>query len=115
MLADLAAVTAVINDAPMGELTFEQPDPDTFACLRLARESARAGGTAPCVLNAANEIAVHAFLAGRLDFLGIAEVIDATLHRLGAEPVHAFESLYDADRDARTMAAELVEERRAPA
>ena len=44
-------------------LTFEAPDTDTFACLRLAREAARAGGTAPCVLNAANEVAVHAFLA----------------------------------------------------
>jgi 1-deoxy-D-xylulose-5-phosphate reductoisomerase len=67
------------------------------------------------VLNAANEVAVHAFLAGQLDFLGIGEVIEAALDRIGASPVRAFESLYEADRDARTVAAELVEERRARA
>jgi 1-deoxy-D-xylulose-5-phosphate reductoisomerase len=72
------------------------------------RAAARTGGTAPCVLNAANEIAVHAFLAGRLDFLGIPAVIEATLERLPAAPVRAFESLYDADREARAIAAELV-------
>ena len=52
---------------------------ETFACLRLAREAARAGGTAPCVLNAADEVAVHAFLRGELSFLGIARVIESTL------------------------------------
>ena len=50
----------------LGALTFEPVDEETFACLRLAREAGRAGGTAPCTLNAANEVAVHAFLAGRL-------------------------------------------------
>ena len=56
--------------AEVGELTFEAPDAETFACLRLAREAAEAGGTAPCVLNAANEVAVHAFLRGELPFTG---------------------------------------------
>ncbi len=97
--------------AAVGALTFEPPDPDTFACLRLAREAAEAGGTAPCVLNAANEVAVHAFLAGRLGFLDIAAVIEDALAALGARPIHAFESLYDADRDARRLASELVETR----
>ena len=60
------------------------------------------------MLNAANEIAVHAFLDGRLRFLGIAEVIERTLSQLGSEPVRAFESLYEADRQARTVAAEAV-------
>ena len=92
----------------MGALTFEPVDTDAFPCLRLAREAAVAGGTAPCVLNAANEVAVHAFLAGGLGFLGIAEVIEATLERLPAAPVRAFESLYEADREARAVAAELV-------
>ena len=87
-----------------GSLTFEAVDMDAFPCLRLAREAARAGGTAPCVLNAANEIAVHAFLGGRLPFLGIAEVIERTLDTLGAAPVRAFESLYEADRAARAYA-----------
>ena len=72
---------APLDLVALGSLTFEPVDADAFPCLRLAREAALAGGTAPCVLNAANEIAVHAFLAGRLAFLGIAEVIDAVLER----------------------------------
>jgi 1-deoxy-D-xylulose-5-phosphate reductoisomerase len=95
----------------LGSLTFEALDEDAFPALRLAREAAIAGGTAPCVLNAANEIAVHAFLAGRLPFLGIAAVIEETLARLGAAPVRAFESLYEADREARAVSGELVESR----
>jgi len=95
--------------AAVGELTFEPVDAEAFPCLRLAREAAVAGGTAPCVLNAANEVAVHAFLDGRLGFTGIPAVIERTLERLGTEPVHSFESLYEADRAAREAAAELVE------
>jgi 1-deoxy-D-xylulose-5-phosphate reductoisomerase len=92
----------------VGALTFEPVDTDAFPCLRLAREAAVAGGTAPCVLNAANEVAVHSFLDGRLDFLGIPAVIEAALDRLPAAPVRAFESLYEADREARAVASELV-------
>jgi 1-deoxy-D-xylulose-5-phosphate reductoisomerase len=91
----------------VGSLTFEPVDIDAFPCLRLAREAAQAGGTAPCVLNAANEIAVHAFLNGRLPFLGIAEVIERTLDALPGAPVRAFESLYEADREARSIAEEV--------
>jgi len=94
--------------AAVARLTFEPVDEDTFACLRLAREAARAGGTAPCTLNAANEVAVHAFLGGRLRFLEIAVVIEQTLARLPAEPVHSFDSLADADAQARRVAVELV-------
>ncbi|MBA2342542.1 MAG: 1-deoxy-D-xylulose-5-phosphate reductoisomerase, partial [Thermoleophilaceae bacterium] len=65
--------------AAVGSLDFEPPDAATFTCLRLAREAAVTGGTAPCVLNAANEVAVHAFLSGQLAFLGISAVIDGTL------------------------------------
>jgi 1-deoxy-D-xylulose-5-phosphate reductoisomerase len=99
---------APLDLVQVGELTFEQVDLDAFPCLRLAGEAARAGGTAPCVLNAANEIAVHAFLKGGLRFVEIAEVIEHTLDELGAEPVRAFESLYEADRQAREVAAGLV-------
>jgi len=106
---DVAVPTLDLAD--VGALTFEPVDTDTFACLRLAREAAAEGGTAPCVLNAANEVAVHAFLAGRLGFLGIADVIAATLERVPAGPVLAFDSLYEADAAARTAAAELVAER----
>jgi 1-deoxy-D-xylulose-5-phosphate reductoisomerase len=99
---------APLDLAAIGSLTFESADLDAFPCLRLAREAALAGGTAPCVLNAANEIAVHAFLEGRLSFTAIAETIERTLSELPAEPVRAFESLYEADRAARAVAGEAV-------
>jgi 1-deoxy-D-xylulose-5-phosphate reductoisomerase len=94
----------VLDLAAVGALTFESPDTDTFACLRLAREAAVAGGTAPCVLNAANEVAVHAFLRGELSFTGIARVIDSTLAGLPARPVRHFSDLYEADAEAREVA-----------
>ncbi len=94
----------------LGALTFEAPDEAAFPCLRLAREAAAAGGTGPCVLNAANEVAVHAFLGGRLGFCGIAAVTEATLEQVPAGSVHAFESLYRADRSAREVATELVKQ-----
>jgi 1-deoxy-D-xylulose-5-phosphate reductoisomerase len=88
----------------LGALTFEAPDVNAFPCLRLAREAAMAGGTAPCVLNAANEVAVHAFLAGDLSFVGIARVIESTLSELPAQPVRHFSDLYAADAQAREVA-----------
>jgi 1-deoxy-D-xylulose-5-phosphate reductoisomerase len=97
--------------AEVGALTFEPVDHEAFPCLGLARAAAVAGGTAPCVLNAANEVAVHAFLRGGLSYLGIAAVIERTLEALPAARVRAFESLYDADREARAVAARLVEVR----
>ena len=90
-------------------MTFEPVDEEAFPALALARAAAIAGGTAPCVLNAANEVAVHAFLGGKLSFLGIPAVIEGALERLPASRVRAFESLYEADREARAVAAELVE------
>ncbi len=96
--------------AELGQLTFQPPDVDAFPCLRLAREAAVAGGTAPCVLNAANEVAVEAFLDGELSFLGIAEVIERALDELPAEPVRHFSDLYRADAATRARARELVEE-----
>jgi 1-deoxy-D-xylulose-5-phosphate reductoisomerase len=99
----------MLDLAAVGALTFEAPDEDAFPCLRLAREAAVAGGTAPCVLNAANEIAVHAFLGGRLSFMGIPDVIERTLERVGTSGVHSFDSLYEADANARAVAGELVE------
>jgi 1-deoxy-D-xylulose-5-phosphate reductoisomerase len=100
--------------AEVGALTFEPVDLATFACLRLARAAAREAGTATCTLNAANEVAVHAFLGGRLGFSGIPAVIEETLERLPAGPVHSFEALVEADREAREVAAQLVAAR-APA
>jgi 1-deoxy-D-xylulose-5-phosphate reductoisomerase len=95
----------------LAALTFERADLETFSCLRLARGAAVAGGTAPCTLNAANEVAVHAFLGGRLRFLDIARVIEETLQALPAGPVHSFDALAAADSDARQVAGELVHAR----
>ncbi len=96
--------------ATVGSLNFEEPDTDTFRCLTLARDAALAGGTAPCVLNAANEVAVHAFLAGRLGFLDIARVIGGALEAEEAQVVTSFEDLYEADSHARAHAAQLVDQ-----
>jgi 1-deoxy-D-xylulose-5-phosphate reductoisomerase len=104
---------APLDLVAVGALTFEAPDEETFPCLRLARQAGVAGGTAPCTLNAANEVAVHAFLGGRLAFTAIAEVIEQTLAALPAEPVHSFESLTRADAAARELAGELVAARAA--
>ena len=100
--ADVPVRTLDLVD--VGALTFEAPDFDSFPCLRLAREAAETGGTAPCILNAANEVAVHAFLAGDLSFMGIARVIESTLSELPALPVRHFSDLYAADAQAREVA-----------
>jgi 1-deoxy-D-xylulose-5-phosphate reductoisomerase len=92
----------------LGQLTFEAPDLEAFPCLRLAREAAEVGGTAPCVLNAANEIAVHAFLSGELPFAGIPEVIDRTLEAVPATSVRHFSDLYKADTEARDAARRVA-------
>ncbi len=104
----VALPIAPLDLVQVGSLTFEAVDLDAFPCLRLARQAAQAGGTAPCVLNAANEIAVHAFLAQRLPFLAIAEVIEHTLNALPGVPVRSFESLYEADREAREVAEQAL-------
>jgi 1-deoxy-D-xylulose-5-phosphate reductoisomerase len=88
----------------VGALTFERPDLEAFPCLRLAREAAADGGTAPCVMNAANEVAVHAFLRGELSFTGIARVIENTLDEAATRPVRHFSDLYEADAEARAIA-----------
>src|SRR5215212_2413940 len=94
--------------AAVGSLEFEAPDEEAFPCLRLAREAATVGGTAPCVMNAANEIAVQAFLDGAIPFTAIAEVIERALEAHEARPIHHFNVLYGADAEARETAAELV-------
>jgi 1-deoxy-D-xylulose-5-phosphate reductoisomerase len=94
--------------ATVGELSFEAPDTDTFPCLRLAREAGEAGGTAPCVLNAADEVAVAAFLAGQIPFAAIADVVGRSLEALPSQQPTHFEDLYEADSQAREVAAELA-------
>jgi 1-deoxy-D-xylulose-5-phosphate reductoisomerase len=106
-LEDPGSVTP-LDLVSVGELTFEAVDEQAFPCLGLARAAAQEGGTAPCVLNAANEVAVYAFIEGRLAFNGIPAVIERTLSELPSAPVRAFESLYEADREARRVAGEAV-------
>ncbi len=91
-------------------LEFGAPDEDAFPALRLAREAGEAGGTAPCVLNAANEIAVAAFLAGTLPFLGIAEVVERTLAVSDCAPALDLDDLVEIDAAARRTAADLTRE-----
>jgi 1-deoxy-D-xylulose-5-phosphate reductoisomerase len=92
----------------VGELSFEQPDQQTFACLRLALEAGKAGGTAPCVLNAADEVAVAAFLAGRIEFTAIAAAIETVLEQMPAAPVTHFDDLFATDAEARRRTEEQV-------
>ena len=93
----------------IGRLEFEPPDHVRFPSLGLARAAARAGGTAPTVLNAANEVAVQAFLDRRLNFVGISTVIDKVLQRLDSSPVKALGDVLDADAAARRLAVSLIE------
>jgi 1-deoxy-D-xylulose-5-phosphate reductoisomerase len=94
--------------AEVGALTFEAPDLETFACLRLALEAGAAGGTAPCVLNAADEVAVAAFLAGEIPFTGIAAVIERVLAEMPAQPIGHFDDLFAADAEARRRSEDHV-------
>jgi 1-deoxy-D-xylulose-5-phosphate reductoisomerase len=91
-------------------LEFFAPDEDAFPCLALARAAGEAGGTAPCVLNAANEVAVEAFLDGGLPFLGVADVVERTLSSVDAAPAHDLEELMAVDAEARRLASALTRE-----
>ena len=91
-----------------GRLDFEAPDLDAFPCLRLATTALAAGGTAPAVLNAANEEAVSAFLQGKIGFLDIPDTVSASLDALPARPSDTLESLLDADRMAREVARQRI-------
>jgi 1-deoxy-D-xylulose-5-phosphate reductoisomerase len=93
----------------VARLDFEAPDLQRFPCLGLAYQAVKAGGTAPVVLNAANEVAVAAFLERRLGFLGIAELVDRTLQAMQTEPVAALDQLLEVDRRARALAEQALQ------
>jgi len=97
------------------ELTFEAPDRSVFRCLDLAYEAGRRGGSAPAWLNAANEVAVEAFLGGRLPWLAIGEVVAETLEAWPDEPLDAVADVLGADADARDRARLVVERLQAAA
>ncbi len=92
----------------VGQLNFERPDGGRFPCLELAYRALRAGGNAAAVLNAANELAVEAFLDGRLPFLAIAETIAATLDQVPHAELPDLDAVLEADRQARLVAARIL-------
>ena len=106
----LAAGVSPLDLFAVGRLDFAPPSLDRFPCLSLAIQAAETGGTAPAILNAANEVAVAAFLEGRIGFTRIAEVVDRTLERLPVQTVAAggLETLLEADRQARSLAEQSL-------
>jgi 1-deoxy-D-xylulose-5-phosphate reductoisomerase len=94
--------------ATVGALDFEQPDFETFTCLRVALEAGREGGSAPCVLNAADEVAVGAFLDGRIPFTAIGAAVEDVLAEMPAQPVTHFEELFAIDEEARRRTEERL-------
>jgi 1-deoxy-D-xylulose-5-phosphate reductoisomerase len=96
----------------VGQLNFERPDSTRFPCLDLAYRALRAEGNAAAVLNAANELAVEAFLEERLPFLGIAEVIAETLDEVPQADLPDLDAVFDADRQARSVAGKVLARRR---
>ena len=89
-------------------MSFEPADEATFRCLPLAREAGRAGGSAPAILNAANEVAVAAFLGGRIGFLQIADTVERTLGLVHSGPAATLEDVLDADARARASASQYL-------
>ncbi|PXX89140.1 1-deoxy-D-xylulose-5-phosphate reductoisomerase [Marinobacter vulgaris] len=92
----------------VGQFNFERPDLDRFPCLRLAADAFKQGGTAPAVLNAANEEAVAAFLAGRLGFADIPSIIEQTLAATEVVPADSFDTIFAKDAEARSRAREQI-------
>jgi 1-deoxy-D-xylulose-5-phosphate reductoisomerase len=97
------------------DLTFAEPDRRSFPCLRLAEEAGRSGGGAPAVLNAAGEVAVHAFLRGEIGFMGIPKLIGDCLQRLGAAKLYRIEDALEEDIRARALALKLLNDMRGTA
>ncbi len=104
----MATPAAKLDLAKLGQLTFEAPDPEKFPALRLGREAMRMGGTAPALLNAANEVAVQAYIDKRIGFLDIERVNENTLNHGPVAPLTDLEVLCEADNAARCYAEEQV-------
>ena len=97
-----------LDFAAFSQLTFQAPDLKRYPCLGLALEAIRAGGTAPVILNGANEVAVAAFLMERIPFGAIAETVEKTLNRIQTAPVRSIEDVYAADALARKTAEQFL-------
>ncbi|WP_067617129.1 1-deoxy-D-xylulose-5-phosphate reductoisomerase [Alicyclobacillus acidiphilus] len=97
-----------LNLAEIGRLTFEEPDLDRFPALRVAIESGKSGGYAPCILNAANEVAVEAFLRGQIGYRRIAALVESVISDLAGGEPKSVEDILDMDRRARAEAELLL-------
>ena len=104
----IATPVARLNLAELGQLTFEKPDSKRFPAIELAREALQTGGAAPTILNAANEIAVHAFLEGQVSFLDIARTVEMTLTKAPAAQINSLDDVVAIDREARDTARAVI-------
>jgi len=107
--ARMATPAPRLDLSALAKLTFEAPDPARFPALNLARHALQSGGCAPTILNAANEIAVEAFLGGRIGFLDIARIVEQTLSKLPHGPLPDLASVVAADQAARRLAARIID------
>jgi 1-deoxy-D-xylulose-5-phosphate reductoisomerase len=108
----VASKECTLDWSKLKKLEFEPVSDQKFPCLRLAREAAKTGGPAPCALNAADEEAVAAFLAGKLKFTGIAAVIEKVLEKMPSRTLHSIEDVLDADSEARRLARQEIARRK---
>jgi 1-deoxy-D-xylulose-5-phosphate reductoisomerase len=104
----IASPSPRLDLAKIGSLTFETPDPERFPALRLAREALEAGGSAPIVLNAANEVAVRGFLNRRIGFLDIIRVVEQTLEAIPQQAIAALDDVHALDGEGRRFAGTLM-------
>jgi len=104
----LATTSPRLDLAALGTLEFHAPDPVRFPALRLARDALRAGGGAPTILSAANEVAVEAFLGRRLGFTKIAALVESVLERLGNQSADSLGAVLDLDACARRAAHQIA-------
>jgi 1-deoxy-D-xylulose-5-phosphate reductoisomerase len=110
----LAFPFRIPNDYPRADfkkiksLTFEEPDLRTFRNLALAMDALNKGGNLPCVMNAANEIAVYAFLRNRIGFLDMTDVIERTMDKISYIPTPTLDEYFESDGEARSYAADLI-------
>jgi len=104
----IPAPSARLDLAALKQLTFEEPDPVRFPALRLARRALQTGGGAPTILNAANEVAVGAFLEGRISFPDIARIVEETLSKAAPQTIRTLDDVFGMDRTARVAAREMI-------
>jgi 1-deoxy-D-xylulose-5-phosphate reductoisomerase len=107
--ARLDSPTKNLDLTEVSQLDFFAPDAEKFPALRLTREALHMGGTAPTILNAANEVAVFAFLEGRVGFLDIAKIVEKTLSGMETTPLTCLEMVHAIDGEARVVAQNVIE------